>query len=133
MAQSTRLHGQFAKASIQGVTVDMFEWEVSYETKVVDTTAHGDYWEQPIGTVSRWRFRAKKYILGNVAATVLSDGWNSAATPGVATIIAYSGGTGTAVIFTGTGLPVRASISAPNTMVEAEIEFQGVGAPTVGV
>lgn len=129
----TRLHGQFALATISGVTLLLRTWEVRYETKTVDVTAHGDDWDQIIVTTSSWRFRATCLAVPVTTASLLASLWNTTQ-PGLVTVNAYSGAVGAGnLIFTGSGYPTSGTFSAPEGMAEQELEIVGVGAPTAGV
>lgn len=133
VAQISRLHGQYAVATVSSVTLLLRSWEVRYETKTVDVTAHGDDWEQMIVTTSSWRFRATCLAVPNTTTTLLSGLWNSTQ-PGLVTVSGYSGSVGGGnLVFSGTGYATSGTFSSPEGMVEQEIEITGTGVPTAGI
>lgn len=133
MAIVNRQHGAFAMATVSGVTLLLRNWELRYETKTVDVTAHGDDWEQTIVTTSRWTFRATCLVTGATNTTLLSGLWNSTQ-PSLATVNAYTGAVGAgSLAFTGTGYATSGSLTSPEGMMESEIEITGTGVPTAGV
>src|SRR5947199_5907528 len=93
MAVVNRQHGQFAVATNSGTSLFLKSWELRYETKTVDVTAHGDNFDQIIVTTTSWRFRATCLVTGLTTTTVLSDLWNNTQ-PSLATVNAYTGPVG---------------------------------------
>lgn len=135
MALRDALNGRYAEASLAGTLVALlFDWEVTIETDTADATAHGDYWKVNLALDSGWTFRARGYVVPASAAHYLNVLWSSSTIPANFVVAGYSGSVSAGtMIFQGTGIPVRGSISAPMAMAEQEWEIRGTGAPTVGV
>lgn len=130
----SRLVGRYAQCSIGGSTgtvLLIFDWEFGTSTDFADGTAHGDYWEQPVQLRHSWTFRGRGYILRNTGAALTATGWSSTDVAALA-IIGYGDNIPTKVLISGNAFAARGNISAPMAMVTQEIEFRGVGAPTLG-
>lgn len=131
------LSGRYAKVTISGLTLDCFDWEVEVSEEFADATAHGDFFNVPKPIRTDWTARARGYFrrASTDADTAINIGFAStgsqAATfTGFKAIAAAAGDR----LFSGTGLVVRANLSASNAMVEQEIEIRGDGVtPTIGI
>lgn len=129
----SRLVGRFAQCSIGGSTgtvLLIFDWEFNVTTDFADGTAHGDYWEQPVQLRHSWTFRGRGYLTRG-GAGLPASGWSSTDVAALA-IIGYGDNIPTKVLISGNAFAARGNISAPMAMVTQEIEFRGVGAPTLG-
>jgi len=147
-----RLNGQFATCAIavneSGATampanavLNLFDWEVSTETRTTDASAFGDYWRQPVIVSNGWTARARAYfsagqVTSYLSAWRLQSGSSGGAykDPPIITFTGYYDWTalgGGKVIFQGDCFVTRGRISVPMAMVEQEIEFEGIGSPTV--
>src|SRR5690348_9776409 len=108
MAVRSALIGRYAEAAVGGVLIALLtEWEVTVEQKIIELTAHGDYWEYQVPTVAGWTFRAKGHVVPGSANHYINSLWAANALPGTSgyvTITGYSGSVATGTpIFQGTG------------------------------
>lgn len=133
-AAANRLHGRYALATVGGITLLCYEWEVTFELETVDSSAFGDLWEYPVALRQRWTARARGYFTRAAAAsaTYIATAGKQSADPAAVTFTGYSTPGATTAVFVGTGLAVRANFSAPMAMVTQEIEIRGVGPATTG-
>lgn len=149
---ASRLNGQFATLAIganeagaaavpANAVVNLFDWEISIETRTVDATAFGDYWRQPVIVSNGWTARARAYFTAGQVTSYLSV-WrlqsgstgNAYKDPPIVTFTGYNDwttlGSGK-IVFQGDCFVTRGRISVPMAMVEQEIEFEGIGSPAV--
>lgn len=135
MAARSILNGRYAEASVGGTLIALLtEWEVTVDTDLADTTAHGDVWKQQAVLDSGWTFRAKGYVVPGSTGHRINSLYSSGSIPPAVTVAGFSGTVaGGTKIFEGSGLPVRANLTAGMELATQEFEVRGVGAPTAGV
>jgi len=144
MAARSALVGRYAEAAIDpadgaspALIVLLFDWSVEVNQKVVELTAHGDYWEYQVPTVAGWTFRAKGYVVPASASHYINNIWASGALPGGSGYVFIKGFSGSVAsgtpIFAGHGVPLKGVLSVPMEMATQEFEIRGHGAPTIGV
>ncbi|HEY9014959.1 MAG TPA: hypothetical protein VIM84_07845 [Gemmatimonadales bacterium] len=130
------LHGDFAEATVGGVTFNIFEWRVEFRTSLMNTRAHGQRWARKTVIESDWVFTGRGYIAAGSASHAPNAGFaNDAADPPAITVAGYSGSSGSGTkIFEGPGIMTRGTLDAPDgAMAVQDIEIEGNGAPTTGV
>lgn len=126
-----RLHGRYATATVAGVTLVLFEWEVNFTLETFDATAHGEYWKVMVPGDQSWVARARGYFTAS-SGTYLAGAAVAAGDPTAVAFTGYRDHTSTTAIWTGNGFITRANFSAPMAMVVQEMEIQGTGAPSAG-
>jgi hypothetical protein len=127
-----RLHGRYATATIGGVTLDLFEWELSFEMDTFDATAHGEWWKVRVQGDQSWTLRARSYYRASQQPALVAAG-DSAQDPSAVAVTCYKDHTATTSIWSGNGYITRCNFSAPMAMVMQDIEITSTGAPGSGV
>lgn len=127
----SRIHGRYAVATVSGMTLHLFDWEVNFTLETFDATAHGEDWKTMVAGDQSWVARARGYLTASncyLAAAATSSG-----TPTTVTFTGYADmNTGGTPIWAGAGFITRANLSVPMAMVTQEIEITGSGIPTGG-
>jgi len=126
-----RVHGRYATATLGSAVLNLFEYEITFELETVDSSAFGDLWRYPVALRQGFTGRARGYFTA-ADAPLLVAASNDAADPATLTFNAYKSMTISGPIWTGTVLITRCNFSVPMAMVEQEVEFVGVGAPSAG-
>lgn len=126
-----RVHGRYATATIGSITLQLFEWEITFDLETFDATAHGERWKVMVAGDQSWTARARGYFRAS-DAPYLAAAANLSADPGTVVFTGYDGMTINDAnrVFQGAGLITRANFAAPMAMVTQEIEIQGSGIPT---
>lgn len=134
-AGTSFLVGDYAAATVGGVTFNIFEWRVEVRATTVNTRAHGQYWARPITVERAWTFTGRGYITAASTSHAINAGFaNDTTAVADSTVIGYSGTPSGTAIFTGTGQMTRGTIDCPDgAMAVQDIEIEGYGTPTVGV
>lgn len=129
------LVGDYAAATVGGVTFNIFEWRVEVRATTVNTRGHGQFWARPITVERAFTFTGRGYITAASTAHAVNAGFaNDTTAVADATVSCYSGTTGGTKIFEGAGQMVRGTIDAPDgAMAVQDIEIEGYGTPTTGV
>lgn len=131
----TLCHGDYAEATVGGVTFNIFDWRVQARTRLINTRAHGERWAQKTPIESEWTFSGQGYVTTASLSHAIAAGFaNDGADPPLVTVICYAGNGTATPVFTGTGIMTLGSINAPDSaMATQDIEIEGNGTPTVGV
>lgn len=130
-----RLHGRYATALVDGVTLHLFEYEITFEMELFDATAHGERWKVFVQGDQQWTLRARGYFTRGTAA-YLARAASTSADPLATTVQAFqedetaSPANDTDRLWVGAGFITRCNFSVPMGMVMQEIEIRGTGAPT---
>ena len=130
-AASTRLHGRYATATVGGVTLHLYEWELNWEAEYFDATAHGERWKVWVPGDQQWTVRARGYFVRSTQA-YLNAAAKTASDPTAVTVTCYQGvtATGAEALWVGSGFFTRVNFSAPMAMVTQELEIRGTGIPS---
>jgi hypothetical protein len=131
----SRVHGRYATATVGGVTLHLFDYEITFNMETFDATAHGEWWKVMVQGDQSWTMRCRGYFTSGTA-TYLAAAGVSGADPTAVTVNAYgtmdTDGT-PAPIWTAAGFITRANFAAPMAMVVQEMEITGSGTPSAGI
>lgn len=128
----SRVHGRYATATVSGVTLHLFDYEITFDMETFDATAHGEYWKTRVQGDQSWTMRCRGYFTSGTA-TYLAAAGVSNGDPPLVTVNAYGTMAISGPIWTGAGYITRANLSVPMAMVVQEMEIQGSGAPSAGI
>lgn len=128
---ANRVHGRYATATLGSAVLNLFDYEITFELETVDASAHGDLWRQPVALRQGFTGRARGYFTA-ADAPLLQTASNDTADPATLTLNVYKNMTLSGPIWAGTVLITRCNFSVPMAMVEQEVEFVSVGAPSAG-
>src|SRR5687767_4020998 len=91
-----RLHGRYATATIAGVTLQLFEWELNFEMETFDATAHGEFWKVRVVGDQSWTLRARSYFRASDSPALVAAA--STTDPAVVAVNCYPNHTATGAI-----------------------------------
>lgn len=128
-----RRHGRYTTATVGGVTLHLYDDEITFEMETFDATAHGEYWKTKVAGDQMWRGRFRGYFVTSDGPYLRRASASGDPLPVMVTVYSSATAIPANIIWQGEAFIVRANFSAPMAMVDQEMELESTGEPLQGL